>query len=88
MYSLKNKTAIITGGGSGIGKAICILFARQGARVFILDQDEKGSMETSEQIKKSGGHADYFLCMVDQETDVQNAVEQDFAAGHSGHIGK
>ena len=76
MFSLKNKTAIVTGGGSGIGKAICILFAQQGAKVFILDQDEKGSAETAEQIKKSGGYAEFFLCMVDQETAVQKAVDR------------
>jgi 2-keto-3-deoxy-L-fuconate dehydrogenase len=75
MYSLKNKTAIITGGGSGIGKAICQLFAQQGARVCLLDMDEKGSQETIEQIKKEGGFAEFYACSVDQETSVQNAVQ-------------
>jgi NAD(P)-dependent dehydrogenase (short-subunit alcohol dehydrogenase family) len=75
MYSLKNKTAIITGGGSGIGRAICLLFAKQGAWVFILDQDEKGSADTVEQIKKNGGHAESIICPVDQEAAVQKAVE-------------
>ena len=46
MFSLKNKTAIVTGGGSGIGKAISLLFAQQGAKVIILDLDEKGSEDT------------------------------------------
>jgi 2-keto-3-deoxy-L-fuconate dehydrogenase len=74
MYSLKNKTAIVTGGGSGIGRAICLLFAKQGARIFILDMDEKASAETLDQIQKAGGTAEYILCPVDQEVAVQNAV--------------
>jgi 2-keto-3-deoxy-L-fuconate dehydrogenase len=75
MYSLKNKTAIITGGGSGIGKAISLLFAQQGARVFILDLDEKGSADTVDQIKIAGGFAEFFSCPVDNEESVQNSVK-------------
>jgi len=74
MYSLENKTAIVTGGGSGIGKAICLLFAQQGARVFLLDLDENGSAEVVEQIKKNGGLAEYIICAVDQELAVQQAI--------------
>src|ERR1700730_9985399 len=75
MYSLKNKTAIVTGGGSGIGKAICLLFAKQGARVFILDVDEKGSKDTVEQIQTDGGFGEFILCPVDQEASVEKAVQ-------------
>ena len=76
MYSLKNKTAIITGGGSGIGKAICLLFAKQGASVYLLDIDEKGSRETIEQIRKEGGVAEFFTCAVDQGNSVHNVVQE------------
>ena len=75
MYSLINKTALITGGGSGIGKAISLLFAKQGARIFILDLDEKGTADTVEQIKKAGGIAEFILCPVDQEEAVHKAVQ-------------
>jgi 2-keto-3-deoxy-L-fuconate dehydrogenase len=75
MNSLKNKTAIITGGGSGIGKAICLLFAQQGARVFILDLDEKGTSATVEQIHSEGGLAEFILCPVNEEIAVQKAVQ-------------
>jgi NAD(P)-dependent dehydrogenase (short-subunit alcohol dehydrogenase family) len=76
MFSLKNKTAIVTGGGSGIGKSICLLFGKQGARVFILDLDEPGSVHTVDEIKKSKGYAEYIHCPVDQEAAVQKAVDR------------
>lgn len=74
MYSLKNKTAIVTGGGSGIGKAICGLFAQQGARVYLLDIDEKGATETVKEIMNKGGIAEYIYCAVDQEDSVEKAI--------------
>jgi 2-keto-3-deoxy-L-fuconate dehydrogenase len=76
MFSLKNKTAIITGGGSGIGRAICLLFARAGARIYLIDIDERGSSETVGQIRQEGGHAEYYIGAVDQEISVQNIVHK------------
>ena len=55
MFSLQNKTALVTGGGSGIGKAVSLLFARQGAEVYILDLDDKGAAATVEQVQAEGG---------------------------------
>jgi len=81
MYSLKNKIAIVTGGGSGIGKSISLVFAEQGGRVYILDLDEKGSADTTAQIKKNGGIAEYILCSVDQETSVQEAIQTILRSG-------
>lgn len=76
MFSLTNKTALVTGGGSGIGRAIATLFARQGAAVTILDLDEKGAAATTEEIKKAGGQANYFLCNVSDQQAVKTAVAQ------------
>src|SRR5450432_104727 len=76
MFSLKNKTAIITGGGSGIGRAICLLFARAGARIYLIDIDERGSSETVGQIRQEGGHAEYYIGAVDQEISVQNIIHK------------
>ncbi len=76
MFSLTNKTAIITGGGSGIGRAICQTFARQGAGIYLLDIDEKGSNETVDQIRKGGGTAEFFVCALDQESSVQKVVQE------------
>ena len=52
---LKDKVALVTGGASGIGRASAVLFAREGARVVIADQDEAGSMEVAGEIKDQGG---------------------------------
>jgi 2-keto-3-deoxy-L-fuconate dehydrogenase len=76
MFSLKNKTAIITGGGSGIGRAICLLFAQAGARIYLIDIDEKGSAETVGKVREAGGIAEYYICAVDQETSVQHIVQK------------
>jgi NAD(P)-dependent dehydrogenase (short-subunit alcohol dehydrogenase family) len=76
MYSLNNKTVLVTGGGSGIGKAICHLFANAGARVYILDIDETGSADTVNRIRQDGGQAEFLSCSVDQELSVQNAISR------------
>lgn len=54
LFSLNNKTAVITGGGSGIGKAIALLFARQGAAMHILDVNEKNATETAAEAAQEG----------------------------------
>jgi 2-keto-3-deoxy-L-fuconate dehydrogenase len=57
MFDLSNKTAIITGGGSGIGAAIAIMLASQRATVYILDRDYEAANKTAEKIKESSGLA-------------------------------
>ena len=59
MFSLASKHALVTGGGSGIGRAIAHLFSRQGARVTIVDRDEKtGAWEASE-LRATGATAEF-----------------------------
>jgi NAD(P)-dependent dehydrogenase (short-subunit alcohol dehydrogenase family) len=91
MFNLQNKTAIITGGGSGIGKAIAILFAQQGATVHIIDLDEKAAGET---VKEIGGNASYHICNIadqKQVTAIFNSIHRiDILVNNAGiaHIGK
>lgn len=76
MFSLQNKTAVITGGGSGIGKAMSVLFAKQGADVFIFDIDEKGALETIASIPEGHGKAVFKKCSVSAKDEVDAMIRQ------------
>ena len=70
MFSLKNKSAVITGGGSGIGKAISLLFAQQGAHVHIIELNKESGASTVDEIKAAGGSALSHTCDVSKQQDV------------------
>jgi NAD(P)-dependent dehydrogenase (short-subunit alcohol dehydrogenase family) len=74
MFSLKNKTAVITGGGSGIGKAIAELFAQQGATVFILELNADTASDTISTIQSKGGKAFAFPCNVADQSMVNDVA--------------
>ncbi|MDQ3540779.1 MAG: SDR family oxidoreductase, partial [Chloroflexota bacterium] len=57
MFSLDGKTALITGAGSGIGREIALLFAKQGATVAVADINEAGRTGVADEIANSGGNA-------------------------------
>ena len=76
MFSLKNKKAVVTGGGSGIGKAIAILFAKQGAEVHIIDLTEQASLSTVEEIMASGDKVFVHTCNVAQQQDVLEVFQE------------
>jgi 2-keto-3-deoxy-L-fuconate dehydrogenase len=57
MFSLKNKNAVVTGAGSGIGKAIALLFAKQGAVVHLMELNSTAADEVVNEIKQTGGKA-------------------------------
>jgi NAD(P)-dependent dehydrogenase (short-subunit alcohol dehydrogenase family) len=76
---LKNKVAIVTGAGSGIGRAIAELFAREGAAVVVADIDEVGGAATVESVRKSGGRAEFVRCDVSKLADCQAAVDSGVA---------
>ncbi|MCX6789645.1 MAG: 3-oxoacyl-ACP reductase FabG [Candidatus Gribaldobacteria bacterium] len=68
---LQNKTAIITGAGSGIGRAIALTFAKEGAKVVIADWAEKGGQETVEMVKQAGGEAVFVKTDVSKAGDIE-----------------
>ena len=73
-FSLKNKTVLITGGGSGIGKAIAVTFATQGAKIHILDFNETAAKETEEEINNTGALAKAHACDVSNQKNVNEII--------------
>jgi len=76
MKSLENKVAIVTGAGSGIGKAICLLYAKEGAKIAVSDISEKAGNETVSEIKDAGGKAIFVKADSSKPEDNKNLVEQ------------
>lgn len=69
MFSLKNRIALVTGAGSGIGAAIAETFSRAGAQVYVADRDLAAAQATVERIRAAKGVADAVMCDVSQEAD-------------------
>lgn len=76
MFSLKDKKAVITGGGSGIGQAISVLFAKQGAEVHILELTSESAQNTVEEISKFGGKVFAHACNVANQEAVLATFEK------------
>lgn len=72
MFRLNEKIAVVTGGGSGIGKAVALLFAKQSAEVHIIDLNEQACIATVKEIRQANGHAFAHAC----DVTVQQQVEE------------
>lgn len=72
---MQGKTALVTGGGGGIGRAACLEFARAGASVAVVDVDETAAQSVVEAIRKDGGAAQFFKADVSRAADVQAFVQ-------------
>jgi 2-keto-3-deoxy-L-fuconate dehydrogenase len=93
MFSLKNKHAVITGGGSGIGRAISVLFAKQGATVHIIELNADAAAQTIEEIKKADGVAFGYTADISKQEQVLDVFKQagrvDILVNNAGiaHVG-
>lgn len=85
MYQeMRDKVAVVTGSGSGIGRETAKLFAREGAKVVVADWSEEGGNETVAIIEQAGGTAAFIKVDVTNEEMVKNMV--DFAVNHFGGL--
>lgn len=94
MFRLDSKIAVITGGGSGIGKAIAALFAKQGAIVHIIDLDLENVQNTVDQITSQGGNAVAHVRNVTSQREIVDLFQElgrlDILVNNAGiaHVGK
>ena len=70
-----NKVCLVTGAGSGIGRATALRFASEGGQVVIIDRDEKGGQETVDIITKNNGIAIFSKCDVGNEDEIKASVD-------------
>jgi NAD(P)-dependent dehydrogenase (short-subunit alcohol dehydrogenase family) len=76
MFLLHQKTALVTGGGSGIGKEVCIVLAKQGAKVYVVDLSEQSANDTVDIIKKNGGEGKSIVIDVTNQKAIMSAYAQ------------
>ena len=89
---MEGRAGLVTGAGSGIGRATAVALGSEGAYVAVADVDEPGGHETVELVRAAGGEADFVRCDVAREDDVHALVAHvaerrgrlDFAHNNAG----
>lgn len=76
LLDLSGKVALITGGGSGIGKGAALAFAAHGAKIGLLELKEESAQEAAEEIRAKGGEVEILVGDVSQADQVRAAVDQ------------
>ena len=72
---LQDKAVLITGAGSGIGRATALEFASEGAKLLLAELDEESGKAATDEVIAHDGHARFQRCDVSKESDVKNAVD-------------
>ncbi len=83
---MKDKIALVMGGGAGTGRATVLAFAKEGAAVVIADVNEKGGTETLAMVEAQGGSGLFVKADMAKAVDVQNVIEQTQSAFGGLHL--
>jgi len=86
MNQLENKVAIVTGGSSGIGRAVALLYASEGAKVVVSDINETGGKETAAMIKKNSGETIFVKTDTSRPSDNEMLVKKTIESYGALHI--
>src|SRR5690348_3619414 len=76
MMRFSGKACVVTGAGSGIGKAVALQLAREGGAVLVVDLNEDHGRQTIHDISTAGGEARFTKCDVGEAAEVQAAVHE------------
>lgn len=76
LASLNGKVALVTGGGSGIGRETALAFGRTGSKVVVADRDEASGEQTARLIADTGGEAAFVACDVSKASDVEAMIKR------------
>ena len=86
LTSIKDRSVVVTGGSKGIGKGIAQVFAAQGAKVMIGSRGEKDGNAAVEELRASGGTAEFFQCDVSEWDSVKNLINHTVEAFGGLHV--